>query len=332
MGVSILISAMVPITMPRSALLLPVGVVALLAGRSRRPFSTTPVRNDAPRPRLGRRVGAGMYTATAVGPVLSGVLLLVLPGILVAMDAMDMRDVGRLGLSGAVFTGVGALVARYGRRVGRVSASELLRADDRSPVLFLRAFADDRLRIRSARMARSSVLERLSPRGFDRFEEVLTRFLGIVGPVIAVNPPQVDLAPLGAARDTLSEGAWHAEIRAYLMSAALVVVGLPPAERTDGIDWEVRALDQLGCWPRTTLVLPPRPQDEVRSRWAAFAGSLAGTEMANWSIGVDAGRTLAVVGSPENGRTGITADLRDTWHYRAALEAASDPARAGPAR
>ena len=113
-------------------------------------------------------------------------------------DAQSVAD--NLGTAGLVLVVLGAIIFRTSRRLGSIQARRLMLRDPRPPVLYLRAFGDDRLRLWTATFGRPSLIERFTLRRFDTFEEVLVRHLSRYGPVIAVNPPGTRLAPLGAAR------------------------------------------------------------------------------------------------------------------------------------
>ena len=129
-----------------------------------------------------RRIRMIFYSAVSALCVFCGLVGLLLYGIggFVASQLL-IRNVAIAGI-GIVFVAAGTLLFRHTRRLAVSTAREALRADLRPAVLYLRAFADDALRLRSARYARPLLLERLSPRGFDRFEEAIVRSLSAVGP------------------------------------------------------------------------------------------------------------------------------------------------------
>jgi hypothetical protein len=117
-------------------------------------------------------------------------------------------------------------------------------------VLYLRTFADDSLTIRTATYARRSFIDRLSPRRFERFEEVLIRNLTMIGPVVALNPPGTNLAPIGASRETLDADHWQSTITGWMTDARLIVVGAAPEAMTPGFGWELRMVDSQRLWPK----------------------------------------------------------------------------------
>ena len=141
-------------------------------------------------------------------------------------------------MAGVALLVIGTLIRRHARRLAALDATELLRRDPRPMVLYLRTFADDSLTIRTATYARRSLIDRLSPRRFDRFEEMLVKNLTTMGPVVALNPPGIHLAPIGAARETLAaEDHWQATITDWMTNARLIVVGAAPEAISPGFEW-----------------------------------------------------------------------------------------------
>jgi len=90
------------------------------------------------------------------------------------------------------------------RRRASLRASGELGVDDRPPVLYLRSFNDDSLRIwlnpLSSPSARFDLVTSMPRR---RFEEMITWQLWKVGPVFAVSQPDQHGQPVGAARERL---------------------------------------------------------------------------------------------------------------------------------
>ena len=153
---------------------------------------------------LAAIVAFGLYQIQPPGATvqdLPGLPGLGLPGLGPDRRCQDLAT----GLAGAGLglLVLGAVIFLVARRLGSVDARRLMLRDPRPPVLYLRSFSDDRLRLWTATLGRPSLVERFTPRRFDRFEEVLVRHLSRYGPVIAVNPPGTRLAPLGAARETI---------------------------------------------------------------------------------------------------------------------------------
>jgi hypothetical protein len=214
---------------------------------------------------------------------------------------------------------LGAVIFLVARRLDTADARRLMRRDPRPPVLYLRSFTDDRLRLRTATLGRPSLVERFTPRRFDRFEEVLIRHLSRYGPVIAVNPPGTKLAPLGAARETIEPANWQSAVAGWMAHSALIVFLAPPSRVTQGLHWELRTVAEHGQLDKALVVVPPVPAEQLQARWRALGAACAGL----WPVTV--ARQLAdpraLVLAFRHGRWDVaTADTRTEWSYAAALD------------
>jgi hypothetical protein len=222
---------------------------------------------------------------------------------------------------------LGAVIFRVARRLSSVDARRLMLRDPRPPVLYLRSFGDNRLRLWTATLGRPWLVERFTLRRFDRFEEVLVRYLSRYGPVIAVNPPGTRLAPLGAARETIEPADWHSAVAGWMAHAALIVFLAPPSRVTQGLHWELRTVAEHGQLDKALVVVPPVSAEQLQARWRAFGASCAGP----WPFTV--ARPLAdpraLVLAFRHGRWDVaTGDTRTEWSYAAALDQAlGDPRR-----
>jgi hypothetical protein len=235
----------------------------------------------------------------------------------------------RESLQGAVLVlGVIALVIAsalwiLAQRMASARARELMRRDPRPPVLYLRSFGDDRLKIRIALRGRAAFMERLFPRRFAPFEQIVARHLGEVGPVIAVNRPGTRLPPLGAARESLSDEEWQNEVDNWADRASWVVLGAAPGRLSTGFAWEVELVTGRSLWSKTMLVLPPVPDADVRERWGAFEDALGRAGPVS-PLPVDAAAALGLRRGPDGAWVVFVAERRDEWSYAAALTAATE--------
>lgn len=258
--------------------------------------------------------------------VLAGMYQSLLPGSTVPLvpgqAPTPVHDVVS-GLQGAAIflVAVGAITFRGARRMGSIQARRLMLRDPRPPVLYLRSFGDDQLRLWTATFGRPSLIERFTIRRFDTFEEVLVRHLSRYGPVIAVNPPGTRLAPLGAARETIDPADWQSAVAGWMAQARLIVFVAPPNQVNRGLEWELQTVAAHGYWDKTLVAVPPVRTDQLQHRWREFRGAAAGL----WPFTVPgpAESPHALVLAFRNGRWEvITADRRSEWSYGAALERA----------
>ncbi len=220
---------------------------------------------------------------------------------------------------GAVAVVVGMLLLRGARRVATRRSADLLAADARDPVLYLRSFTDDRVLIRTDRLARRTWLDRLVGPTRERFEAVIAWHLWSYGPVVAIRRPGGSHQPLGAARQELDGAEWASQIDEWLVSARLIALTLG---QSDGLQWEIGRIRELNLETRLVLLFPPVGEDELARRWLRFQRGRP-----------DLGDTtllprpaLAAVLDPDapGGATVVTGDRRDEVDYRIAIEAAAE--------
>jgi hypothetical protein len=226
---------------------------------------------------------------------------------------------------------LGAVIFLGARRLGSADARRLMLRDPRPPVLYLRSFGDDRLRLRTATLGRPSLVERFTLRRFDSFEEVLVRHLSRYGPVIAVSPLSTRPTPLRAARETIYSADWQSAVASWMARSALIVFLAPPSRVTEGLQWELRTVAEHGQWDKALVVVPPVPAEQLQARWRTFGAACAGLWPFTVAGPVTDPRVLML--AFRHGRWDVTtADTRTEWSYAAALDRAlGGPRRLAPA-
>jgi len=286
---------------------------------------------------LAAIVSFGLYQLQPQGATVQGLPGLGLPGS--GLPGSDLHGQGTITVqnlatvlegTGLGLLVLGAVIFRVARRLGSADARRLMLGDPRPPVLYLRSFTDDRLRLWTATLGRPSLVERFTLRRFDRFEEVLVRYLSRYGPVIALNPPGTRLAPLGAARDTIDSADWQSAVAGWMAQSALIVFLAPPSRVSQGLQWELRAVAEHGQWDKALVVVPPVPAARLQARWRAFGTACAG--LWPFTVAGPLADPRALVLAFRHGRWDLTtADRRTEWSYAAALERVlGDPGRLAP--
>ena len=114
-----------------------------------------------------------------------------------------------------------------GKRLVAPGVPEVLARSDGPPILYLRSFADDALRIDDSLWTRlipfRSLVRGILP---PRFEEKLVEELSRLGPVVALGRPGEWLPQLGAAREYVAGDAWQREIVDLIARSRAVVMVL----------------------------------------------------------------------------------------------------------
>jgi len=155
-----------------------------------------------------------------------------------------------------VSTLTGSFLCRLGKKLTTKRAEDLLQQDDRSPVLYLRSFVDDRIAGKAV-MGSQQMDVIIKPLALaftaDTEEEVLTGELNRVGPCVAVGIPGERLPPIGAARMYFEDALWEEGVRALMERSELVVMR---AGNTHGFLKELEmAVEYLD--PRKLIILLP---------------------------------------------------------------------------
>lgn len=233
-------------------------------------------------------------------------------------DELRLQNV--LLVAGVAVMAASAVPSRLSRRVAMRIHARRQRDREGAHILLLRSFADDGIRMRARRSARSSVLDRFALRRWDRFEEVVAIALARAAPVEAVAQPGSRLPPLGAVRQRYGDDEWQPAVRRLAAESRLVVVVVG---RTSGVRWEMDHLNDSGLFRRTLYLVPPLRRRERTARLHALAEFL---HLDPATLLWDApGRVVVGVLLPAPGRPLLlTAAAADDVAYEAAVEAALD--------
>ncbi len=157
------------------------------------------------------------------------------------------------------FADLASRLYREAQQLAALGITEVRAADNRAPVLFLRSFSDDELRI-TRKFGAGSIL---APKTLTLEELLVDRFWNI-GPVIALGRPGEGLSPLGAAREYLEGGCWQQRIRNLLTESKLFVAVLGT---TEGLTAEYEMISRMGTAGQLLAVFPPVTAAGARRRW-----------------------------------------------------------------
>ncbi|TRY16864.1 hypothetical protein FOJ82_13405 [Tessaracoccus rhinocerotis] len=183
----------------------------------------------------------------------------------------QIRGFAIVSLMGAVLLLTWALLpTALGRRLAMAMMRNKTIGSGR-PVLFLRTFGDDRLKLRVRRSDRVGFLDSIVMKRRERFEELITVNLARYGSPLAVGRPGEVLPPgLGGQRVTYSNDTWQAGVAGHAQSSALICMTIG---KTAGLSWEMNLVASSGNLHKTIFLVPPvRPSEQVL-RLALFADS-----------------------------------------------------------
>jgi hypothetical protein len=224
-------------------------------------------------------------------------------------------------VAGVVLLILGGFAVRLARIWARGSAQRVRARDRRPPILYLRSFEDDALKLPAVVSARRPFLELFAARGSDPFEESIAWQVAPYGPVVAIGRPGRSLQSLGAARDHLPDDVWRERVSELMTAARAIVVIIGS---TEGLRWEVAQLVSGGHLDVTVFVFPPATADVVRDRWRFTTEALSASGVRVQDLPAATERILATV----RDRSGVwrvtVADLRDEATFRAGLDQAME--------
>jgi len=173
----------------------------------------------------------------------------------------EIKDV----LSGIIIT---YLLFRYGLRHITPSAAEVRSDDNRPPILLLRSFKDETVRIN-----RFGLLLSLIPKVFkrERADEFLEKTLRSYGPVTAIGRPRETLPSLGAAREYASDDHWMSLVETRIRESELLIAILGG---TKGFAWEMSSILRLSAKQKLILIVPPLSRHRKSHRWEDISKAL----------------------------------------------------------
>jgi hypothetical protein len=180
----------------------------------------------------------------------------------------------------------------------RSGAPDVMRADLRAPVLFLRSFEDEGIAVSSSNFWSFDTGNRVS-----FFLMVLLRqWLGSIGPVVAIADPANPDPPMAdASRAEVTEDKWREVAAEWITSAAMIVM---IGGRTKGVQWELSHIVANGHLDKLLMFLPP-PQDErnisAAERWQNILACFKGSPLFDELSKVDA-ELLRAIAFTRNGR------------------------------
>jgi hypothetical protein len=227
------------------------------------------------------------------------------------------RQVGGLTVALLTWIPLTTYLYRRARRNALIPAIELNRKNARPPVLYLRSFADDKLKMRARPVNGRSFIESIFAISF---EEVVTDHFWRYGPVVAIGKPGDKLPPLGAARDYVSNDSWKQKVEGLMQEASIIVVVIG---RTGGLAWEINRVVELGFTSKLVILIPPTKIKDLTQRWNNFIQLVPHIGQLTMPQKIDLVHTRAITFPTNQTASFITSQSRDDWAYETAIDAAA---------
>jgi hypothetical protein len=215
-------------------------------------------------------------------------------------------------LGGGLLAAARALKTRILRHCVFTS-TEILKTDSRAPVLLLRAFADEFLKL----PVEHGALIRANP---DRFELCAVLPNWALGPVIAIGRPGERLPMFGACREYCYDNDWQDRVSELLQQCARIVMILGV---TEGLAWEISQINKHNYLHKTLFVMPPTSGRDAKFRFRFFADHLAQMLQRPIQSSINPRAVLLVGFRTDRTPFVITGRNRRRLSYEAAFAAAS---------
>lgn len=195
---------------------------------------------------------------------IGGLLIFVTSGLVDKLDGGERLIAATVGFT---LFNAGVFVRRWAKRKAAPTAAELLRADPRAPVLYLRAFKDD------AAMSGVTFRELYQPFITGRElseEEQLATVVRDIGPLIAVADPGAPFQNVGAAKASYADDEWQESVQQLLAEAGLVLIRVSP---TDFVYWEIEQAWRIAGSEKTIFLFGSRSAAvDFKQRFEALTG------------------------------------------------------------
>ena len=193
---------------------------------------------------------------------------------------------------------------------------KLLSIDSRPPVLILRAFGDDLLRLRARVNARRFFTECFQLIGTS-FVRLIGEQIQMVGPVVTVAEPGGKLPPLGATRVNYEDQEWQAGVIQLINDSRLnlLIVG-----DSVHLTWEFNQICERGFLAKTILLFPPSSNWKLQRRWKSFLESVENETIRTRLARIDPKSTLVISFNDTGIPHPIVALRRNHWAYEIAID------------
>jgi hypothetical protein len=217
----------------------------------------------------GLLAGLAVFAAIKMADFAVGLPLVGVAGI---PDWVYLRIAALMWILVLIVVLLSALPMMFVRRLAMRSLRTEALQDTAPPILLLRSFADDRRIVRTRGRHRGSLVDELSLRRWERFEEVVAHTLGGYGPVLTVGQVGERLPPpLGAVRRQFTNEEWRARVFELMVNASLICVSLG---RSQSLAEEIDRIRNAGHLAKTVFLLPPTSVTEQRYRLAILSDRL----------------------------------------------------------
>lgn len=155
---------------------------------------------------------------------------------------------------GGVFSMIGAFLLKKSKHLKQKKGEEVLKADKRKSILYLRSFLDDPL---ASISENDSLLAKFltlgAPQNLNSEEEQISFAINNFGPLIAIGNPSESIPQLGASRIYAENSKWKDVVTDLIQTSQLVILRVG---ETPGFWWEVKTVLNNKDPQNITFLLP----------------------------------------------------------------------------
>ncbi len=198
-----------------------------------------------------------------------GVLVLVPVGVLVfLLLPLLAATKGLVDVVGPVVLLLGAallllcaqnLLRGLARWFSRAALADRVERDPRPPLLFLRSFQDDQVRLPERNRLSELYRQVLSPgTGRRRLDHLLVENFSRYGPAVALGRPGEKTLPFGAARVYAAHDRWQEKVLDLAATSRQIILVV---DATPGVEWEIETLLKAPFLQKTLFLCAPRSAD-----------------------------------------------------------------------
>jgi hypothetical protein len=215
-------------------------------------------------------------------------------------------------LLGAIVLALHSATWRRFRRLTAIPSSEILATDQRAPILFLRSFRDDSIKLKSDFF--SFHIGKAS-----RFEEKIAIDFWREGPVVAIGKPGESLPQFGACREYHTDDTWKGRVLELVAKAkgVFMLIGL-----TEALGWEIHQLRDKHALKKSLFLMPPLLGRERAQRVQKFSAQLPEFASAMPIEQRDLGRIICIAFNADDRPIILMSRRRTTLDYGVAVHAA----------
>ena len=218
---------------------------------------------------------------------LAGKCLLATGGVLIILSIwLGWGGINGPRIAFQVLLPVGLYCLWMAKRSKAPNLTDVISADPRAPVLYLRAFAREGESFAVPKLSEKSTYVSAfqsysGPRGVNFEQYLAPAFSAAIGPLVALGSPEDYAAPDGAARMYAADTDWKDQFRILARRSACIVMHV---DQSDNLGWELESIRTDRLQEKFLVLVSPQKKPGAFAKKAlAYAAKLGGVTPTTWS-------------------------------------------------